>query len=127
MADPAIWDAQLGKSIAETATHYGIYFDPGDHARIPGWMQCHYRMMFDELGYPMFYVFNTCKEFIRTIPALQYSERIPEDLDTKQEDHIADEWRYMLMKFLITPTVEKQAYVPKWGSDPLDTVPGVRR
>lgn len=127
VADPAIWDAQLGKSIAETATHYGIYFEPGDHARIPGWMQCHYRMMFDEMGYPRFYVFNTCKEFIRTIPTLQYSERVPEDLETKQEDHIADEWRYLLMKFLITPSIETEKYTPMWGNDPLDTVYGGRR
>ena len=122
VADPAIWDAQLGKSIAETATHYGIYFEPGDHARIPGWMQCQYRLQFDEDGYPKFYVFNTCKEFIRTIPTLQYSERVPEDLDTKQEDHIADEWRYLLMKFLITPVIEQEQYQPKFGADPLGTV-----
>jgi len=122
VADPAIWDAQLGKSIAETATHYGIYFEPGDHARIPGWMQCHYRLAFDENGYPKFYVFNTCREFIRTIPTLQYSDRIPEDLQTTQEDHIADEWRYLLMKFLITPVIEQQKYEPQWGADPLNTV-----
>ena len=126
VADPAIWDAQYGKSIAETATKYGIYFEPGDHARIPGWMQCHYRLMFDEHGYPRFYVFRNCREFIRTIPTLQYSERIPEDLDTKQEDHIADEWRYLLMKFLITPHIEQPKYQPMYGADPLDTIGGRR-
>ena len=127
VADPAIWDAQLGKSIAETATRYGLYFEPGDHARIPGWMQCHYRLAFDDNGYPQFYVFKNCTEFIRTIPLLQYSDRVPEDLDTRQEDHIADEWRYLLMKFLITPVIEKQQFVPEWGADPLGTVYGGRR
>ena len=43
------------------------------------------------------YVFNTCKDFIRTIPLLMYSETKVEDIDTDLEDHIADEWRYFCM------------------------------
>ena len=128
VADPAIWDAQYGKSLAETAqTKFGLYFEPGDHARIAGWMQCQYRLMFDEQGYAMFYVFKNCREFIRTIPQLQYSERIPEDLRTQDEDHIADEWRYLMMKFVITPHIEKEERVPAWGADPLGTVYGGRK
>lgn len=128
VADPAIWDAQYGKSIAETAqVKYGLYFEPGDHARIPGWMQCQYRLMFDDLGYPRFYVFTNCKEFIRTIPTLQYSEKIPEDLETKQEDHIADEWRYMMQKYVITPYLEEAKPQPAWGVDPLNMFTGGRR
>ena len=50
-------------------------------------MQCHYRLAFDDDGLPMFYVFNTCKHFIRTIPSLMYSETQVEDIDTKMEDH----------------------------------------
>ena len=103
IADPAIWDAQVGESIAETAAKHQVYFTPGDHKRIPGWMQCHYRMVFDEHGFPMFYVFSNCKHFIRTIPLLQYDEHKPEDLDTDGEDHIADAWRYFLMARPIKP------------------------
>lgn len=103
IADPAIWDAQVGESIAETAAKHQVYFTPGDHKRIPGWMQCHYRMVFDEHGFPMFYVFTNCKHFIRTIPLLQYDEHKPEDLDTDGEDHIADAWRYFLMARPIKP------------------------
>ncbi len=120
VADPAIWDAEHGKSIAETAMRYGIFFEKGDHARIPGWMQCHYRLMFDENGYAMFYVFNTCREFIRTIPTLQYDEHRAEDLDSSGEDHIADEWRYLLMKFLMTPQEPEEIYEPAFGADPLN-------
>ena len=97
VADPAIWEASHGVSIAETAAKKGIYFQPGDNKRIPGWMQVHYRLAFDEQGYPMMYVFDTCKAFIRTIPMLVYSEIRPEDLDTTQEDHVADEVRYFCM------------------------------
>ena len=87
VADPAIWEKSHGVSIAETGEKYGVYFDPGDHKRIPGWMQMHYRMQFDENGIPMMYVFKGCRNFIRTIPILTYDENKVEDVDTKLEDH----------------------------------------
>ena len=103
VADPAIWDAETGESIAECAARHGIYFTKGDHARIPGWMQLHYRLSFDENGYPMMYVFKNCRAFIRTLPLLQYDQQRPEDLDSSGEDHIADETRYFLMSRPIKP------------------------
>ncbi len=103
VADPAIWDAQTGISIAETAEKFGIYFEKGDHKRIPGWLQLHYRLSFDDNGYPKMYIFSNCKDFIRTIPLLQYDDKIVEDIDTDAEDHIADETRYFLMSRPIEP------------------------
>lgn len=118
VADPAIWDASRGESIAETASRYGIYFSPGDNERIPGWMQMHYRLQFDENGYSRMYIFNNCKAFIRTIPLMMYSETHPEDLDTSLEDHVADETRYMCMSRPIKPIIPvKQQIIV---SDPLD-------
>lgn len=118
VADPAIWDASRGESIADTAMRYGVYFTPGDHQRIPGWMQCHYRLQFDENGYARCYVFENCEGFIRTIPQLLFDEHRPEDLDSDGEDHIADEWRYMCMSRPIQPIRE----VPQRTNfiDPLD-------
>ena len=103
IADPSIWDASRGESVAECASNHGVYFSLGDNERIPGWMQAHYRFAFDENGFPMLYVFNNCKAFIRTMPLLQYSETKPEDLDTTGEDHVADEVRYFLMSRPIKP------------------------
>ena len=118
VADPAIWDQSRGESIAETAARYGIYFTPGDNNRIPGWMQVHYRLQFDENGYARMYVFNNCKAFIRTMPLMMYSETHPEDLDTKLEDHCPDEVRYMCMSRPITPIIPVE---PKLiVSDPLN-------
>ena len=124
VADPAIWDASRGDSIADTAAKYGLYFEPGDHERIAGWMQCHYRMQFDEGGFPRMYIFSNCKGFIRTVPLQMYDEHKPEDLDTSLEDHIADEWRYMCMARPITPIrpVENKVYI----NDPLDQLKGRR-
>lgn len=119
VADPAIWDASRGESIADTAEKYRIFFDKGDNQRIAGWMQVHYRLRFDENGIPMMYVFKNCKDFIRTIPLMAYDPNKPEDIDTKMEDHISDETRYMCMANPIKPqkVVERK---PKMY-DPLST------
>jgi hypothetical protein len=118
VADPAIWDASRGESIAETAAHYGVDFTPGDNARIPGWMQVHYRLQFDANGYSRMYIFDNCKAFTRTIPLMMYDEHKVEDLDTGLEDHVADETRYMCMSRPVKPIrkVEKKRIL----SDPLD-------
>ena len=126
VADPAIWDASHGISIAEEAGRHGVLFTPGDHQRLAGWMQCHYRLQFDESGYPRMYVFENCKGFIRTIPGLMYSNTRPEDLDTDGEDHIADEWRYMCMSRPIRP-VENKSESPTAVSDPLNQLSGSKR
>ena len=87
VADPAIWAAETGESIADVAARHQVYFDKGDHQRLPGWLQVHYRLSFDESGHPMMYIFKNCAAFIRTIPLLVYDNNRPEDLDTKGEDH----------------------------------------
>ncbi len=125
VADPAIWDASRGESIAETMSRYGVYFTPGDNDRIPGWMQVHYRLQFDENGYARMYIFDTCKGFIRTIPTLMYSQVRPEDLDTSLEDHIADETRYLCMSRPIKPMRPPERKIQL--SDPLDQLKPRRR
>ena len=40
------------------------------------------------------WVFNTCVNFLRTVPTLQRDESKPDDVDTDQEDHCADAARY---------------------------------
>ena len=117
VADPSIWDGSRGESVAETAARFGLFFTPGDNDRIPGWMQCHYRLQFDEQGFPRMYVFDSCRAFLRTIPSLRFSRTRAEDLDTEQEDHVADEWRYACMSRPVTP-IAPQAEEPGW-KDPL--------
>jgi len=87
VADPAIWAQNGGPSIAEVAASRRVYFNKGDHERIPGWMQLHYRLSFDEEGFAQMYVFNNCRDFIRTLPALQFDDVRVEDVDSSGEDH----------------------------------------
>lgn len=109
VADPAIWiKDHTGISIYDTAVANGVYFSKGDNSRVPGWEQVHNRLKFDKAGYPKMYIFNTCKDFIRTIPLLMHDEHKVEDVDTDGEDHIADETRYMCMKRPLKPIKPKE-------------------
>ena len=120
VADPAIFDESRGESIAammERGPHF-LHWVPGDHTRLAGKMQFHYRLAFDGEGRPMFQVFNTCRHFIRTLPNLVYDESNVEDIDTRQEDHIYDECRYVLMENPISPP--RQTAQPPVGDDPLE-------
>lgn len=118
IADPSIYDESRGESVAAMMERQGVYFSPADNTRLAGKMQFHYRLAFGEDGRPMFYVFNTCKDFIRTIPALVYDEKKVEDIDTDCEDHIYDECRYVMMEHPISPRKNEGWEIP--AEDPLD-------
>lgn len=125
VADPAIWDASRGESIAETMMRHGIYFTPGDHNRVAGWMQMHYRLQFDDNGMARMYIFKNCEAFIRTIPLMMYDKTKVEDLDTALEDHVADETRYLCMSRPIKPhrkIEEKRLLI-----DPLDQYKDIKK
>ena len=120
MADPAIFASDGGESINDAAAKNQVYFSPGDHERIPGWMQMHYRLAFDEKGFPMMYVFSNCKSFIRTVPTLIFDDNKVEDLDTDGEDHIADETRYFCMARPIKPRAAAPA--DDFASNPMNWI-----
>lgn len=118
VADPSIWDKSRGESIADMSQKEFVYWEPGNNNRLNGWMQLHYRLAFDDRGIPMMYIFKNCKGFIRTIPSLCYDEHKPEDLDTSQEDHIADETRYFCMMRPIKP--QEKTVTKMIADDPLN-------
>lgn len=111
VADPSIFDRSRGDSIAQmmepSQNGAGVYFSPGDNTRLAGKAQFHERLMFDEEGRPKMQVFNTCVDFIRTIPALPYSLTKVEDIDTDAEDHVYDEARYFFMMHPMPVRAEK--------------------
>jgi len=102
ICDPAIFDKSRGRSVADQMEPTsdggpGVYFEAGDNSRIAGKMQLHERFRFRDDGRPRLQVFDTCKQWIRTINALPYSLVDPEDVDTNSEDHAYDDTRYFLM------------------------------
>lgn len=120
VADPSIWDESRGQSIAQMMAAHPNYvlWTPGDNNRLPGKMQFHYRLAFNEDGDPLLQIFNTCTDFIRTFPMLVYSEKHPEDIETDMEDHEYDSCRYMLMNNPIMPRVNHLDKIPEF--DPLN-------
>ena len=119
VGDPAIWGSQGTESTGAIFRRKGIHFQKAVNDRLNGKMQVHNRMAFDERGKPMLYVFNTCRHFIRTVPALVYDQADVEDVDTDGEDHIYDELRYACMRHPISP---RENIKPKlYQYDPLST------
>jgi len=104
VADPSIFEKSHGESIADKMSPYylgnphGLLFSKADNTRKAGKMEVHERLRFDENGKPKMYVFNTCKDWIRTVPNLPYDDKKAEEVDTDAEDHDYDATRYFLME-----------------------------
>lgn len=91
-----------GPSTAETFASKGIIMRPGDPNRILKIRQFHERLRIPTEvdgaeGTPMMLVYDTCHDFIRTIPTLQTDEKNREDVDTDGEDHAYDEAALLCM------------------------------
>lgn len=102
-ADPAILIEDGGESIKQTMERHRVYWEKADNKRIPGKMQLHYRLAFDDNGVPMLYIFKSCQGIIRTLPELIYDKHNPEDIDSDGEDHAYDSVRYMCQMNPISP------------------------
>jgi hypothetical protein len=113
--DPAAFAVDGGPSIAERMAMLKVHCHRADNKRVSqkgalgGWDQMRQRLIGTD-GVPMLYVFSTCTDFIRTVPALQHDEDRPEDVDTDGEDHVGDEARYACMS---RPWVPRKVEQPK--------------
>jgi len=114
--DPAAFQHTSGPSIAEKIFNRGVSFRRADNTRVSpdkgklgGWDAVRARLRGDG-EHPMLFVFNTCKDFIRTFPVLQHDRDRAEDLDTDQEDHAADDCRYACLSrpWIPKPKVEEK-------------------
>ena len=63
----------------------------------------------------MVVLFATCRDLIRTLPALQHDAARPEDVDTDSEDHAADAMRYGVMSRPWVRDVQPAAPVDSWA------------
>lgn len=103
VGDPSMFAENGGPSIAERMRKNAldpngkVVIRPADNERIAGWDQVRSRLAPENEDEPLVYVFSRQSQFIRTFPALQHDEEKIEDLDSEQEDHAADEFRYALM------------------------------
>jgi len=104
-ADPSVWNKQDGPSVAEKMAEEGVSWIRADNDRLNGWQEVMARLRWSEplpgrpaaSERPGLVIFENCVHLIRTLPVLTYDETHPEDIDTDQEEHAADELRYACM------------------------------
>jgi hypothetical protein len=102
-ADSSIFDVNDGHCIGDSFTNAGVQWNEankGPGSRKNGWSIM--REMFGNAKRapkekPGLYVFETCLDFIRTVPMMPRDEKKPDDVDTNSEDHIGDETRYRVL------------------------------
>ncbi len=107
-----VWRQRRERGIPD---HLLISLTMADNNRITGWGRMREMMRCQPDGFgesrPMMQVFSTCFDFIRTVPGLVHDDNNPEDVNTKGEDHPADEARYALMSRPMVPVKPKPAHV----------------
>jgi len=119
VADPTTWNKSIsgvggkaiegeGESIAETMIATGLKMIKGDNDRINGLGRIRQVLSIAPDGKPWYQVFSSCKDTIRTIPALPYDLRKLEDVDTDAEDHCYDRDRYFFMSRPTNPIVVEE-------------------
>jgi hypothetical protein len=101
-ADSAIYAVTDEASIGQNMESEGIYFTPADKrpgSRKNGWELLRDRLnaVVNDQEKPGYYVFNTCRDFLRTVPPIPRDPKDPDDVDTDAEDHICDDVRYMVL------------------------------
>jgi len=106
---PDTYGGGQGPSTAEVFAQHGLYMIPGDPNRKLKIRQFHSRLHVPrikvgkgeeehfEAGLPMIQIYETCEQFIRTIPMLQGDPHNAEDIDTRLEDHVYDEAALLFM------------------------------
>lgn len=113
VCDPSAWRSDGGPSQAEKMINNGFLIRRADNERKAGWQEMYNRIRgeynADTAEFtPMLYVFDTCREFIRTVPTVPTDEKDPEEVGRYPEDHIADECRYACMSRPLAKQKPKQ-------------------
>lgn len=86
LAPPDLWNRrqETGKSAVELFAESGLAFEKSDNNRVSGWLALHELLAprADEQGIlcPRLTIFDTCRNLIRTLPALQHDKRNPSDV-----------------------------------------------
>jgi hypothetical protein len=99
-ADSSIFDVVDGHCIGDEFKKAGVLWaeaNKGPGSRKNGWKLMRDRFRAGRKQHmedPGLFVVESCRDFIRTIPAMPRDEVKTDDVDTNSEDHIGDETRY---------------------------------
>lgn len=103
-ADSSIFDETNGDSPAKVHERHRVTWTKSDKSpgsRKRGWQLMRGRLqaaLKSPMEEPGLFVFNTCRQFIRTVPTVPRSTIDPDDVDTHAEDHVCDETRYRVLE-----------------------------
>lgn len=131
IADPSIWNILpdtrrnevRGPSVYDDMMAEGVFFLKADNDRAQGKLQVHKRLSLEEeintetgevtKEGAQFFAFNDQKAFWRCMPEMREDPKNPDDVDSDQEDHVYDEFRYSCMFKPVRP--KKVSKIP-YGS-----------
>lgn len=101
-ADSSIYAVTDDASIAENMEREGVFWNLAD--KRPGSRKNGWELMRDRLSAvkngedkPGMYIFNNCRDWIRTVPHISRDSKDLDDVDSDAEDHAADESRYRVL------------------------------
>jgi len=89
VADPSIWRADGGPSVAEKMARSGVFWQRAANERASGSAMTYQRMAADQL-----LVFDTCEAAVQYIPQAETDEKKPEEYKKQGSDHVVDCIRY---------------------------------
>lgn len=101
-ADPSIFAVEEGKSFADKFAAVGVRWIAADNS--PGSRKAGAESLREMLKAackrpqeePGLFIFETCRQWLRTVPVIPRDLKKPDDADTKAEDHAYDETRYRI-------------------------------
>ena len=107
-----------GSIAAAYRERFGSAVQKADNDRLAGVSLIADKLRVRRDGLPRLLIYSTCRNLIRTLPALPRDPRHPEDVDTKSEDHAYDALRYLAMRLAGRRT-------PSGAASPLPDPPNV--
>lgn len=133
LAPPDLWNGrqETGKSVADIFAEHGIPLTMTSNNRHAGWLAVREwlasRTVRDEvtgeekLAPPKLRIFENCRNLIRTLPALQYDEKDPEDVANEPHEltHAPDALRGFCV-YWVTGAQKPAEKAVRWEQDQWD-------
>lgn len=106
--------AGFSETAAEIFQRHGVVgLVPAAKERVIGWNAVHTYLRWTLSTPSKLQIFSTCANMIRTLPLLQHDAIHPEDVDSRGEDHAADELRYFLRTLREAKAAKPETLVEK--------------
>jgi phage terminase large subunit len=126
LAPPDLWNRrqETGKSVADIFSEHGISLTKSNNERVNGWMAVKEWLNpfkdVDEVTRARLTIFDNCKNLIRTLPAVQYDDKNPNDVAKEPHEltHAPDAIRYFCVYW--TTAAQKSAKTGTYTKDMLE-------